>query len=190
MRAALACLLLCACGGRVDPDESAEPLPSEFPFQYVGLQLFGGGVLDEGDPASYAAGFDATDERSGLFPVQYGIGYFYPATGDLEVELSDCTAQESGFYDLACTARLTALTLTVTSRADYPDAFMDEATFALGQPAAGEAQRWVQDDTYELAVEALTLRAETRTGASSSEYQGGLRATLGGTVMLTAHLAK
>jgi hypothetical protein len=193
MRASLAgcALLACACGVAVDEDSPADPLPSEFVFEYLSISLAGTGEPSSADPPAFTARFDAAREfgESGLYPVQYGIGYFYPVEGGLAVELSDCEEEDSGFYDRTCVARLTAWRLTVTPRADYPNAFMDGATFTA-VPASGTAHRSVLDGTYDLSVQAATVLAETRTGASSSEYHGELGLTLGEAVELRALLAK
>jgi hypothetical protein len=131
VRTLLACcaVLAGACGGAVAEERSAEPLPSEFPFEYLRVFLTGSGVLGDGETPSFTAKFEAgSDDRSGgLYPVQYGIGYFFPAAGELRIEITDCSAEDLGFYDAICAARLTEWNLTVASRADHPHPFMDEA---------------------------------------------------------------
>jgi hypothetical protein len=194
VRAKLACcaLLFSACGGVVAEDRTAEPLPSEFAFEHMSVFLNGSGELAGGDTPSFTARFEtgSGSGTGGLYPVQYGIGYFFPTAGRLRIDVAECTAQDQGFFDALCVARLAEWNLTVTSRADHPHAFMDEATFVLEQPITGTAYRSVLDGSYTLSVEAVTLYAETRTGASSSRYEGALDAVLGETFQLRADMVK
>ncbi len=194
MKTALLCcaLVLGACGGAVETDRTAEPLPREFPFDYLTIALNGAGVLVDGDTPTFTATFESGQERQagGLYPVQYGIGFFFPVTGRLRVDFTRCLDEDAGFYDRTCDVELSAFELSVTPRADLPDPFMDESTFALAEPTTGTARRYAGDDTYEMFVESATLRAATRTGASSNEYQGGLEITLGELAHVTAQMEK
>jgi hypothetical protein len=180
-----------ACGGDLDPGRPADPLPAEFPFDYIELLVAGPATLESTEPLRYSTAFApaAESESGGLYPIQYGIGYFYPTSGDARVEIGACVEEDSGFVTASCEASLLELELTVTRRPDYPDEFMDESTFSLEAAAHGTALRMF-DESYELELGEVVILAETRTGASRSSYAGAIGAKLADNLQLDAQLRK
>jgi hypothetical protein len=173
----------------LDPGRPADPLPAEFPFDYVELLVVGPATLESTDPLRHSAAFapSAEHENGGLYPIQYGIGYFYPTSGEARVEIGACVEEDSGFVAASCEASL--LELAVTRRPDYPDEFMDESTFSLEAAAHGTAARMF-DESYELELGEVVILAETRTGASRSRYAGALEVRLADSLQLDAQLRK
>lgn len=180
-----------ACGGNSDPAGTAAPLPAEFPFGYISLFVTGEATLESTEPLRYATTFSPSAEREngGLYPIQYGIGYFFPTSGEARIEIDACVEEESGFITASCEASLLALELTVTPRPDYPDEFMDECTFSLEAPVHGTAARNF-DESYDLELGNVVILAETRTGASRSSYVGEIGARLASTLQVEANLYK
>jgi hypothetical protein len=171
-----------SCGGNTEETVTPAPLPAAFAFDYIWMALSGGAEVVEGDPLTCVAELDGAASDAGphalLAPVQYGIGYEYAVTASVRLEVGDCrdTPDNAPFVS-ECTTSLTGLRLTVIPDPKYPDTFMDNAIFGMSG-ARGTAHYDNAFLSYELVFEKATLVAETRTGASRSEYE----ATLSGSV--------
>ena len=191
VRALVLSLASSACGGDWQTDATPAPLPAEFPFNYISLFVGGQATRESADPLRYSTTFSASvdGEDGGLYPVQYGIGYFYPTSGEARIEIGACVEEEGGFTVARCKASLLELELRVTPRSDYPDEFMDESSFSLQAPVHGTAARSF-DESYDLELGTGVILAKTRTGASRTSYAAELGARVAGTLQIDANLNK
>jgi len=170
-----------ACGGTADHGPPADPLAAEFPFQEIWVGVTGPGAFDVEDPLRYSATFSASvdQENGGLYPLQYGIGYFYPTRGVARAEISSCRQLEPGSDEVSCEATL-ELELTVAHRPEYPDEFMEDSTFTLSAPGTA----LILEGWFELGIADAIVVAETRAQGSRSSYVANLRALIGDTMQI------
>ena len=177
-------LLVCAtaCGGTAD-GRPPDPLPAEFPFQEIWVGVTGPGAFDVEDPFRYAATFSASvdQENGGIYPLQYGIGYFYPTRGEARAEMASCRELEPGGDEISCEVTL-ELELTVAYRPEYPDEFMEDSTFSLSEGARGTALMF--EGWFEIGIADAIVVAETRARGSRSSYSASLRALMGDTMQI------
>lgn len=177
---ALAALLVAACGGSAEERVNADPLPEEFPFEYVSMVVSGAVAVATSDEIEYTMLLSPADGRDrsqgGLYPAQYGIGYFYPLEGTLRATLSDCEDQDTGFAIATCEAELSHFELRIPGDEQYPDPFTDEASVSLVEPVRGSAVSYVSG-SYEVVFEPTELLLKTKSGASRSRYAAELSAS-------------
>lgn len=176
-RLVLTALLGTACGGSAEEQATADPLPAEFPFEYISLSVNGSTRVVGSDDLEVTIEVRPADglgfSQGGLYPIQYGIGYHYPLEGSLRLSLMNCEELDNGFVNGSCAATLAEFVLSVPADEQYPDPITDEATLTLAAPVAGTADSFL-DGSYEAMFEPTELVLATKSGGSSSRHTADL----------------
>lgn len=178
-RLKLLALLVAGCGGSAEERATADPLPAEFPFEYVSLSASGSARVAGSDTLEVTIELSPADggglSQGGLYPVQYGIGYHFPLEGSIRVTLTDCEERDMGFVIGSCAATLWDFELRVPADLRYPDPFTDESTLSLAEPVGGTAASFI-GSSYEAVFEPTEVVLSTKSGTSSSRYAAELSA--------------